>query len=665
MANYDNGVCRVGGCLNSLSPTYDSTATFNDGSCAAVPCSLACLQSNMTITGPPCEAMCAQHNGMLFRGCTNSNADNYRPIATIDDGSCEIGGCTDPTSARYDSAATFNDGSCFGRRRLGWDGRAGPQAAAEGVQEVERAQDDEDDEDEPRSDARARRLQVAAAIEGCMVTIATNYNASAQRHRAGSCVYAIPGCTQPLDPSYSADATDDSMCVVTGCMDPDALNYDATATRNSGCSYTMPGCKHPHAHNYGGPMVTVDDGSCVFGSSGCTVYYPTTNNYDPHARVDDGSCIFRISGCMSVNSLNYDSAANHDDGSCITATLGCMAPAAFNFNPAANKDDGSCSCSRRARRHLATPISPPPLPSVPPSPPPLRRRHHHRRRRRRRRRWPPPPCPPPSPPAPPIPPPTPPSPPAPPLPPPPRSPCVLWWNCVESPPPPLPNPPPPTQGFCEWEWTGETCDGLALDLAAPTAALCQSRCCEDALCHKWEFGVAAPGCYRGQAGNCTRLDAPGIYDMGFKVNSSAAPGTGVPGDGLTFRCPSPPPPPPPPPEGFPNAPPTPGTDAAGAQTAVGSRWEVAIIALAAGLALLACLIGCGCLQFYTKAAENRRVHPRTAEQASAKAKAEAKAKRDAEAFKAAAPKVHALPQLARAWEGIDGRSGVSFGAASA
>ena len=129
--------------------------------------------------------------------------------------------------------------------------------------------------------------------------------------------------------------------------------------------------------------------------------------------------------------------------------------------------------------------------------------------------------------------------------------------------------------------------------------------------------------------------------------------------------PSPPPPPPPPPEGFPNAPPTPGTDAAGAQTAVGSRWEVAIIALAAGLALLACLIGCGCLQFYTKAAENRRVHPRTAEQASAKAKAEAKAKRDAEAFKAAAPKVHALPQLARAWEGIDGRSAVSVGAASA
>ena len=153
--------------------------------------------------------------------------------------------------------------------------------------------------------------------------------------------------------------------------------------------------------------------------------------------------------------------------------------------------------------------------------------------------------------------------------------------------------------------------------------------------------------------------------MGFKVNSSAAPGTGVPGDGLTFEYPSPPPPPPPPPEGFPNAPPTPGTDAAGAQTAVGSRWEVAIIALAAGLALLACLIGCGCLQFYTKAAENRRVHPRTAEQASAKAKAEAKAKRDAEAFKAAAPKVHALPQLARAWEGIDGRSAVSVGAASA
>ncbi|MDC3258408.1 choice-of-anchor J domain-containing protein, partial [Flavobacteriales bacterium] len=45
-------------------------------------------------------------------GCTDPNAQNFYPGATIDDGSCLYGGCTDPTAQNYDPAATVDDGSC-------------------------------------------------------------------------------------------------------------------------------------------------------------------------------------------------------------------------------------------------------------------------------------------------------------------------------------------------------------------------------------------------------------------------------------------------------------------------------------------------------------------------------------------------------------------------
>ena len=56
-------------------------------------------------------------------GCTNPNADNYNPLAGVDNGSCVVSGCTDDgqqswsvtygsPACNYDSTATLNDGSC-------------------------------------------------------------------------------------------------------------------------------------------------------------------------------------------------------------------------------------------------------------------------------------------------------------------------------------------------------------------------------------------------------------------------------------------------------------------------------------------------------------------------------------------------------------------------
>jgi hypothetical protein len=47
-------------------------------------------------------------------GCTICHACNYNPVATIDDNSCDLscGGCTDEEACNFDSEASNDDGTC-------------------------------------------------------------------------------------------------------------------------------------------------------------------------------------------------------------------------------------------------------------------------------------------------------------------------------------------------------------------------------------------------------------------------------------------------------------------------------------------------------------------------------------------------------------------------
>ncbi|GAK59612.1 hypothetical protein U27_06597 [Candidatus Vecturithrix granuli] len=49
---------------------------------------------------------------ILSSGCTDPNAINYDPDATVDDGSCEYAGCTDPNAANYNPDATVYGDNC-------------------------------------------------------------------------------------------------------------------------------------------------------------------------------------------------------------------------------------------------------------------------------------------------------------------------------------------------------------------------------------------------------------------------------------------------------------------------------------------------------------------------------------------------------------------------
>ena len=73
-----------------------------------------------------------------------------------------------------------------------------------------------------------------------------------------------------------------------GCIDPNATNYNASATH--------------------------DDGSCLYGLLGCMD--ATACNYDANASIDDGSCDYLCAGCTDPNATNYDILYTIDDGSC-------------------------------------------------------------------------------------------------------------------------------------------------------------------------------------------------------------------------------------------------------------------------------------------------------------------------------------------------------------
>tara|TARA_R100000988_G_scaffold102475_1_gene78181 strand:- start:986 stop:7345 length:6360 start_codon:yes stop_codon:yes gene_type:complete len=143
----------IPGCTDIDATNYDPTATVDDGSCVYTP---------------------------VVSGCMNPNATNFNPLAVVDDGSCilPVYGCTDPSAINYSDQATVNDGSCV-------------------------------------------YLQPDETIR-------------------------VYGCTDPTALNYDRDANvDDGSCVWVasnyGCTDPAALNYDPNATIDVGsCVYPDP-----------------------------------------------------------------------------------------------------------------------------------------------------------------------------------------------------------------------------------------------------------------------------------------------------------------------------------------------------------------------------------------------------------------------------------------
>ena len=325
-ADLDDGSCQFPGCPDPLSCNYDAEANTDDGSCEYDSCSgcsidLACnYDPEATLLDESCDFYSC-------RGCTNPDADNYDSEATQDDGSCIYLGCTDPDAPNFDPNATFDNGSCL--------------------------------------------------IGGCKNTLACNYDYYAD-YDDGSCEFeSCAGCMVLFACNYDPDATvtDNSSCDFYGCCgDPDALNYTPGTAPEAiyGCDYgtagqpsVMTGCDLIIACNFGDPINPCEFDSCA----GCGD--PEACNYDASATLPttcldaedvygvdfvdcDGECIadsdgdgvcdvLEVSGCTDGMACNFDALATQDDGSCETTSCGgCLDASACNYDVGATLSDESC-----------------------------------------------------------------------------------------------------------------------------------------------------------------------------------------------------------------------------------------------------------------------------------------------------------------------------------
>ena len=130
-----------------------------------------------------------------------------------------------------------------------------------------------------------------------------------------------------------------------GCTDPNAINYDASATIDDGsCTYF--GCTNDNAGSWpdingndvdGNPCTgstvfttqptgfNITNYPCIDSITGLANGYETVN-YNPQASADDGSCLIPVTGCGDNNYLEYNPNADFVDNTtnCLTlAVYGC------------------------------------------------------------------------------------------------------------------------------------------------------------------------------------------------------------------------------------------------------------------------------------------------------------------------------------------------------
>ena len=158
------------------------------------------------------------------------------------------------------------------------------------------------------------KVAFAQEVVGCMDPNANNYNSSATV--ADTCTYDVVGCMDSSAKNYDPSANVSGSCYydIVGCMDSSANDYDPTATVSGQCTYDIYGCTDSTASNYNS-SATVDNATCEYKVYGCTD--PTAKNYNPFATDDNGTCESSVVyGCMDTTALNYDPSATTDDGTC-------------------------------------------------------------------------------------------------------------------------------------------------------------------------------------------------------------------------------------------------------------------------------------------------------------------------------------------------------------
>jgi hypothetical protein len=370
---------ETSGCTDPGACNFDATASIDDASCyfSGDNCDDGNVFTNNDIYTADCVCQGEEITGIA--GCTATEACNYNPEATIENGSCELPGypcddanentiddvlsndcvcagqltgCTDVLACNYNAAATAEDGSCIFPGETCDDNDLTTDNDVVGADCVCAGEDN-------------------GLIEGCMDMTACNYDMTATVDN-GSC-FAVGDACDDGDIFTANDMVNDfCICVgeaieiIEGCTAVEACNYNAEATFDDGtcelpgypcddnnpntmgdsygidcvCAGMIVGCTDASACNYN-PLATFEDFTCEFPGSPCDDGNPETLN---DFLDNDCNCIGQIIqtlGCTDMDACNYDMSADTDDGSCYFVGDACDDGNANTSNDVYN---ANCQC---------------------------------------------------------------------------------------------------------------------------------------------------------------------------------------------------------------------------------------------------------------------------------------------------------------------------------
>ena len=427
----NDGICNeleVPGCTDPTACNYNAAATDNNGSCT-YPAQTYLNCDGSCINDTDNDGIC---NEVEIPGCTDPTACNYNAAATDDNASCTYASleyyadndgdgfgagdaslyCTDPgagyvtdntdcddTNASVNSAATevcnLIDDDCDGEidefvtttyyADLDGDGFGDLNNATESCSLPGGYSENSDDCDD-------NLLSYEDFDEdgyGTAVIVPCGANNSLDCDDFNPSIYVGGSeiCGNGID--ENCDGVDD-VCIVNGCTDPSACNYNASANQEDGtCTYPaqsylncdgtcindtdgdgvcneieVPGCTDPSACNYNA-AATDEDASCTYPAQsylncegtcindtdgdgvcneievpGCTD--PTACNYDAAATDEDASCTYPAQSYLNCEGTCINDTDN--DGVCNELEVpGCTDPSACNYDAAATDEDESCA----------------------------------------------------------------------------------------------------------------------------------------------------------------------------------------------------------------------------------------------------------------------------------------------------------------------------------
>ena len=321
------------GCTDEDACNYNPDATVDDNSCVYPTDYYRDSDGDGLYDPGPilCGSVCPGETIPTYNGfncVTLSGGLDLNPTIPTED---IVLGCTDPNADNYDSAANVDDGTC----------------------EYPPEQGCTDDGTDPNF------LNRPEGYDGP----ACNYNSSAEIDN-GTCYYETQRtcwCDSDGDQLWNFTEQTPLQCnhVIQDCPSWDPPNVICRFDPSLWDGQENPGCTDPDANNYN-EDATEDDGTCDYTIFGCTD--STACNYNSDATSDNGSCTYAVlyyrdsdgdgfidypniscgGVCEGIDPIPQYNGFDCQPSGTAPEVEGCTDITADNYNEGATEDNGTC-----------------------------------------------------------------------------------------------------------------------------------------------------------------------------------------------------------------------------------------------------------------------------------------------------------------------------------